>query len=267
MGAEAKHYWILVLDVESFSKRTDPVQRSVRAAMYDVLDEALAHADVEPSDVVAEDRGDGVLMLISSAVPPVKLAGGLIRALNDGLAEKAVMHSAAHALRFRVALHQGLATPDERGWSGDAVNMACRLVDAQPLRDVLKAASEAHLAFITSDEVYQSVIRHGYRTVDPAAYRPLRFGIKGGSELTGWVMVPGLSAPPGLREAATLGDDRSAGDTEPGATPQTSAPGTAAAEQHAPGSRQVTFNIQTAHGDSVAGDKTVTVHPQGPVRP
>ncbi|MGP4002736.1 hypothetical protein [Streptomyces sp. 8N706] len=202
MAAEATLYWIMVLDIESFSTRTDPIQKSLRAAMYEVLREALAQADLPERDIVVADRGDGVLMLVPPTVSPVRLAGALIRAFDDGLGQKAAIFSAAHAMRFRIALHQGLAAPDGQGWSGDAVNAACRLVDAQPLREVLKAAESAHLAFIVSDEVYRGVIRHGHRTIDPAAYLPLTFEAKGGVDFRSWVYVPGYSAPPGLPAAA-----------------------------------------------------------------
>ncbi|MEE1789217.1 hypothetical protein PUR28_00115, partial [Streptomyces sp. BE308] len=48
-----------------------------------------------------------------------------------GQTEYARVFSEEHALRCRLALHQGLVTEDPQGWSGDAVNTACRLVDRQ----------------------------------------------------------------------------------------------------------------------------------------
>lgn len=131
MTGEATHCWVVVLDIENFSSRPDPIQRSLRTGMYEVLREALVRAGLPANDIVTEDRGDGILMIIPATVSPIVLAGPFVRALDDELAQKAVVYSPAHAMRFRVALHQGLAARDGEGWSGDAVNIACRLV-AQP---------------------------------------------------------------------------------------------------------------------------------------
>ncbi|MER5785751.1 hypothetical protein ABT104_29150 [Streptomyces mobaraensis] len=286
MTADATHYWITVLDIEGFSTRTDPVQRSLRAAMYEVTEDAEEQAGLLGRAAATEDRGDGLLTLWPATVPPVLLAGALVRALNDGLAQKAAMYSPAHAMRFRLALHQGLAVRDERGWSGDAVNTACRLVDAQPLRDVLTAAPEAVLAFIVSDEIHHAVIRHGHRSIDPAAYAPLRFTAKNGRPFRAWVHVPGLPVPPGLPDGTSGTGGGAGADAYDGAAPAAaSAPHPAdrpAAAAPAPAretSSTVTLNAGVVHGDQIARDKVVTVHGtgtgsgaaptpgQGPVRP
>ncbi|MFD0259964.1 hypothetical protein ACFXKJ_28130 [Kitasatospora indigofera] len=270
MPMAAVHHWIVVLDIESFSARSDPLQRSLRAAMYDVLHAAVEQAGIPGDALSTEDRGDGVLILFQAQVPPVQLAGALVRALDDCLREKAAVFSEAHAMRFRVALHQGLVSRDARGWSGDAVNTAFRLVDAAPLRDVLSAAGRARLAFIASDEVYRAVIRHDHRTVDPAAYLPVTFEAKHGVEITGWVTVPGYPSPPGLAPGAGApgtGTPRS-GTYAAGAP---GAPSPAGGGPAAPAERQgrpnVVFHIGEVHGDPVAGDKHVHHHSGGPVRP
>jgi hypothetical protein len=253
MGAEFRHCWIMVLDIEGFSKRTDPVQKSLRAAMYGVLQEALARSGLPASEIAREDRGDGVLMIMPASLPPVTLAGTFIRALDDDLAQKAAIFGPDHAMRFRVALHQGLAAPDERGWAGDAVNTACRLVDAEPLREVLTAATGARMVFAVSEEIHHAVIRHGHRAIDPAAYLPMRFATKHGDTITGWATVPGYPAPPGLAGTPPEGPSRAA------------SPSTDSGAAATPGA--VSFTAGVVHGDQVAGDKTVTVHTSGPVRP
>ncbi|MFB7678436.1 hypothetical protein ACFC26_44295 [Kitasatospora purpeofusca] len=246
MALAAVHHWIVVLDIEDFSSRPDPIQGSLRRAMYEVLHEALEQAGVPAEAVTTEDRGDGILILVGAGVPPVLLAGQLLRALDDGLREKAAFFSAAHAMRFRVALHQGVVGRDAEGWSGDAVNRAFRLVDAQPLRVVLAAAERARLVFVVSDEVYQGVIRHDHRTIDPAAYLPVDFEAKHGLALRGWITVPGYPSPPGLdapfEEPVTA--------ARAGAGSDRSVPPAAAAPS-------VVFHAGVVHGDQVAGDKHV----------
>jgi len=200
MGAPTSHF-VVVVDIEGFSRRTDPVQKSLRRAMYEVLKTAVDDAHLAWADFHPQDRGDGVIMLVEGHVSPVSLAGELVRALESNLAEKAAMYNADHQMRFRVALHQGLASPDDEGWSGDAVNTACRLVDAPPLRDTLAEARRAHVALIVSDSFFQSVIRPGHRSIDPSTFVPVTLTIKNLVDYTAWIRVPGYAAPPKLPRA------------------------------------------------------------------
>ncbi|PWS50316.1 hypothetical protein DLE01_19040 [Streptomyces sp. FT05W] len=272
MSGEAAHHWIVVLDIENFSSRPDPIQRSLRAAMYEVLGEALLQAGLPVDGVVTEDRGDGVLMIVPATVSPIVLAGPFVRALDDELRQKAVVHSPAHAMRFRVALHQGIAARDREGWSGDAVNTACRLVDAGPLRKVLAAAASSRMVFVVSDEIYRAVVRHGHRSIDPAAYLPMPFHTKHGELIGSWVTVPGCPAPPGLGGAPSgpAGQDGRTGQDGDAAEPRATRAGTGGQEGTATGRQPAGgagISVGTVHGDVFQGDKTVTVHTTGPVRP
>jgi hypothetical protein len=189
---------IVVVDIESFGPRTNPFQASLRQAMYDVVREACAEARIEWDTTVALDRGDGIILLVPPATSTVTIAGQFMRAMDAVLAEKAAIFSDAHRMRFRVALHHGLCQQDETGWVGEAINTACRLIDAQPLRDALTAAPEARMALVVSDDVYRNVIRHGYRLIDPAAFARVGVNAKELVDETAWISVPGRSYPPGL---------------------------------------------------------------------
>ncbi|MCC3777027.1 hypothetical protein [Streptomyces sp. UNOB3_S3] len=248
MAPVATTYSIVVLDIENFSARTNPIQRSLRSAMYEVVDEAVARTLREHEGIKKEDRGDGILMLVPAAISPVLLAGDFVRALDDELKAKAPIFSEAHAMRFRVALHQGLAAPDPRGFSGDAINFAYRLVDAQPVRDVLKAASKARMAFIVSDEIYRGVVRHDYLAIDAATYQRMSFVIKNGRRATGWVTVPGYPSPPGLPEEPQSDDEQEVGALV--ATDTAAAP---------PAGTTVTVT-GSVEGGVFGGNKNVTVH-------
>jgi hypothetical protein len=231
---------IVVVDIESFGPRTNPFQASLRRAMYDVVREACAETGISWESLVVLDRGDGVILLVPPATSVVTIAGSFVRALDAVLKEKAAMFSDAHRMRFRVALHQGLCQRDDNGWVGEAINTTCRLIDAQPLRDVLKAAPEAHMALIVSDEIYQNVISHEYRLIDAASFAPVVLSIK---ELAGekaWISVPGRPHPPGLVDVAPSG------------------PPTQRRSPPAPAGQSggiANYGDTTVHGDQVAGDK------------
>jgi len=240
MGAPTSHF-VVVVDIESFSGRSDPVQQSLRRAMYEVLKTAVDDAHLAWADFHPQDRGDGVIMLVGGHVSPVSLAGELVRALESGLAEKATVYNADHQMRFRVALHQGLASPDDEGWSGDAVNTACRLVDAQPLRDTLAEARRAHVALIVSDSFFQSVIRPGHRSIDPSTFVPVTLTIKNLVDFKAWIRVPGYAAPPKLPRAERT---------------RTTSPSRPPDESGQAGTSSITIN-GNVKGDAVARDKHV----------
>jgi hypothetical protein len=206
MGPEqAIHRSVMAMDIEGYSTRANPVQHSLRAALYALAEAAAADAGLEWSQFGVQDAGDSILLFVEPTVPPFRLAGPYLRALDDRLAERSGQVSTQYAMRLRVALHGGLVNRDAHGWYGDAVNLTARLLDAQPLREVLKTATRAHLAFIASEHLYTEVISQQYRTIDTAAYQRVRFAAKHTDGLTGWVYVPGYAAPPALAGAPREG--------------------------------------------------------------
>ncbi|QMU74573.1 hypothetical protein GXW83_01000 [Streptacidiphilus sp. PB12-B1b] len=264
MAIDALHRWIMVLDVEGFSTRLDPPQGMLREEMYRVLDESQAEAGLAAGDLDVEDRGDGALLVARPDLPPRLLAGRFVRALHDVLLERSQGTDSGYGLRLRLSMHQGLASPDPRGWSGDAVNMAFRLVDCEPLRTALRSAVGSPLVFAVSDTVFHDVIRHGYRSIDPAGYLPADIEIKHGVRTRAWITVPGLPAPPGLgrttaRAGAAQGESPAPGrDRDPRAV---SEPASASAPRTQGFARSTVFHIGTVEGDAVGGDKYVGLEP------
>ncbi|WP_229074279.1 hypothetical protein [Actinoplanes sp. DH11] len=233
--SEPTFHFIVVVDIEGFGARTIPFQESLTDAMYDVVRTALTDVHIDPAAVVQLDRGDGIIMLVpTTAANSVTLAGRFVSAVDDALREKARFHSADHRMRLRMALHQGNCHRKDDRWVGAAINTAARLVDAAPLRAALTAAPDAAMSFIVSDEIYQGVVRHGYRGMEPQEFAPVDLEVKELRERA-WVQVPGRSYPPGIPAAgAPPGRDaaaeRDAADPDRDATdPDRDAAGTAPA--------------------------------------
>ncbi|GGU19635.1 hypothetical protein GCM10010208_50630 [Actinomadura livida] len=106
----------------------------------------------------------------------MKQASGVPALLAAALAVHNQIHDRAARIRVRLALHAGEICHDEHGVTGTALNLAFRLLAAEPLEQAL-AGSPGVLAMIASPWFYDEVIRHDPASA-PAAYRPVHIIVK-----------------------------------------------------------------------------------------
>ncbi|MQY07566.1 hypothetical protein [Actinomadura macrotermitis] len=220
------HRSILAVDMERSTSplRTNPIKGDLRRLVYEMLGAAMAHAGVGPDrrDPL-EDRGDGVLALIHPAddVPKSRLLSRLVPELGRLLLEYDLAlppeQWPSRGLRLRAVVHAGEVHRDAYGCFGEAVDTACRLLDAPQLKKCLRDAA-GPLALVVSEEIYQGVVKHGYEGIPCGAYRQaVRVQVAGRRRL-GWVHVPGeaveVDEP---RPAATVTPLRRVGAGHPAA--------------------------------------------------
>ncbi|MFE9451259.1 hypothetical protein [Streptomyces sp. NPDC006739] len=191
-------YWIVLLDIEDFSLRPETTQATLHDALYQVVEFALARAGLEAGGYEAQDRGDGMLLLLPAGTGPTRLLRELVRGLDDALVRHRDTYNHEHRMRLRVGLNQGLVIRSGQRWTGTGINDVARLVDAGPVKEVLARAGRAQLVLVVSDELHRQVVLGRYPGIDPAAYLPADFVTKHGETRRGWVTVPGYPAPPGL---------------------------------------------------------------------
>ncbi|MFL6121608.1 hypothetical protein [Actinophytocola sp.] len=197
------HRSILVFDVEGFSEpyRDDRARTAVRAALYGVLREAFQAAGLAWPPEGHEDRGDGVIVLVSPLVPKVLLIDPLLDCLCAALAEHNRNARLAERFRLRCAVHAGEVSNDPYGMSGIDLILACRMLDAAELRTALRNCP-VDVATSFSDAFYEAAVRHGYRDIDPATYHPVLVQVKK-NRIHAWIHLPGTAAPPVLTPAAS----------------------------------------------------------------
>lgn len=201
---------IIALDLEGSTTRTNPVKGELRRVMYELLGYSLESVAITNDHLEQfTDRGDGVLVLVRphDDVPKTILLDRLIPLLTALLVE----YNAQSALRIRLraVVHAGEVHVDGRGWYGEAIDVAIRLLDAQPVKRALRQAA-APLVLVISDEIYSGIVWHGY--VDPSTYFP-RVRVRVGSRPhSGWLHVPAPDPVPvaasrahGTRSASALG--------------------------------------------------------------
>jgi hypothetical protein len=161
---------IVVVDLEGSTRRSNTAKGELRRVMYELLDQAFLAAGIGPGHLEEPaDRGDGVLILIRphDDVPKAALLRRLIPALAGLLGE----HNAAAGrpeleLRMRVAVHAGEVHEDGRGFYGDDLDVAFRLVNAPAVKRALREAASAPLVLVVSEEIFSAVVRHGYVAAD-----------------------------------------------------------------------------------------------------
>jgi tetratricopeptide (TPR) repeat protein len=204
----AVHRTILIVDVESFGNpaRTDLDRVVVRDAVYHTLQRSFSSARINWADCAAEDRGDGVFVLLPPEVPKSWLVTRLPVRLADSLARHNAACPEPERIRLRMVLHAGEVHPDAHGSAGTSINRAFRLIDAPAVKTVLRE-SPGVLALIVSDWFYDEVVRH-HRAAEPSAFRRVRV-VNKETDMIAWVRVLEAREPPARR------GNRSSGSSPP----------------------------------------------------
>lgn len=186
------HRLIFAVDIEGSTERTNPAKGELRRILYELLDRALEEAGIAARHLEPyADRGDSVLILIRphDDVPKTLLLGRLIPLLTALLAE----HNASVArpelqMRLRAVVHAGEVHEDDKGFYGDDLDAALRLLEAPRLKKALKEAVASPLILVVSEEIFHGIVEQGY--LDDAPFRPLIRVRVGRRQRKGWVHVP-----------------------------------------------------------------------------
>jgi hypothetical protein len=184
----AHHRSILAVDVESSTQRPDQIKARLRQAMYTILERALGAGGLtdEHHDPFL-DRGDGILTLIHPVeqAPKSRILDTVVPELSRLLADHNAHHP-THRFRLRVVVHAGEVRYDRRGCFGEALDIAFRLLDAPELKQALRR-TPGPLVLIVSEDIYRSVVRHGYDRIDSRTFVPLVSTQIDGWRQRGWV--------------------------------------------------------------------------------
>ena len=190
---------IVAVDIERSTSRPDPVKAELRNKTYELFDAALHSAGIRKRHRDRYiDRGDGLLALIHPVdqAPKALLLNRVIPALSNLLAD----HNASlphpsrlqRQLRVRVVTHAGDVRYDANGCFGEALDVAFRLLDAAPVKRVLRETANP-LVLVISGDIYSSVVRHSYDGIDQRAFHPLVRIQIAGRRYPGWIHIPGTS--------------------------------------------------------------------------
>lgn len=211
------HRSILAVDMESSTSplRTNPIKEELRGQVYRLLHEALTYTGIGGGHCDPfEDRGDGVLALIHPAddVPKTYLLSRLIpemtRLLVDYNLSLPPTEWPRRGLRLRAVVHAGEIHRDANGYFGEALDVACRLLDAPRLKKCLQTVA-APLVLIVSEDIYWGIVKHEYDGIREDTYKPEVRVQVAGRRRQGFVHVP----------SEALGAETGGSGTETAVTP------------------------------------------------
>jgi hypothetical protein len=161
-GQQMVHRVTFGVDIEGYSKRSDPEQVELQARLCWITQQALKAAGVKPGQCERQDQGDGQLVSLPPVIDMPRVLSALPHAMQAAIHRvNSVPHSAGR-LRLRMSVAQGPVQPAAAGYVGPGVIAASRMLDSQLLRDTLRDNSGADLVVAVSDDLYRQIFRQGY---------------------------------------------------------------------------------------------------------
>ena len=228
--------FVIGVDIETYSSRSIRLQGDLQRDLVDVLEQAAAAAGIGRHRWDRMPVGDGELAVLPPDVDLVAVVGRFVTELDDLLAVRNGDRADHARMRLRVAMHADALQKAELGYSGPALNVLARLIDAAPARDALASTAGAQLVLIVSEAVHRKVVSAGFPGIRPDRFRYVRVRLPGkGFDEPAYVHVPGHDLPP-AGPGPAAGPQ---GSTPPGPAPA-EGPGVA---RHVPG--------DYVHGDKV----------------
>ncbi|MFF2730183.1 hypothetical protein ACFVS9_20080 [Streptomyces sp. NPDC058008] len=171
---------ILLLDIEKYSDRDDVEQAYLRRMLFDLTDRALLAAGIEETLRRRADRGDSVMELIDSNASVTALLRTLLTVVPAELRALNRLASSSARMRLRGVVASGYVAVDrDGGWVGSDLNHACRLLDAEVLREALREGP-GDFALCVSEPVYRGVVRHNHPGVVAEEFHAVTVDSKNG---------------------------------------------------------------------------------------
>ncbi|TMM34377.1 MAG: hypothetical protein E6F99_22220 [Actinobacteria bacterium] len=172
-------YAIVLVDVAGSASTTAQGRARMRRDLYDLMDGALDRRGLDLATFALNDTGDGLRLFVPfHRVRPTDIVDMFVLGFLAGLRQQRQYATEAARIRLRMAIDLGLVGPHLQGWIGDPLVRVARLVDAEPLRDVLRNDPGLDLAVVVSDEMYLSVVRPGDGYVPSEGFQPVVVRVK-----------------------------------------------------------------------------------------
>ena len=99
-------------------------------------------------------------------------------------------------------MHAGEVHYDANGCFGEALDVAFRLLDAARVKRTLREMADP-LILVVSEDIYSSVVRHGYDGIDHDSFHQLVRVQVAGKRYPGWIHLPEDAKPHTVTQLAS----------------------------------------------------------------
>lgn len=153
----------LVTDIEGYSSHTAPEHVDAQQRLLEIMKFACRQAGIlRVRACDRQDRGDGRLFILSPRLDETLAIPKLVLGLRHGLYLANREPGAFGRIRLRTSMARGSIGYGRTGYVGQPPITACRLLDSRQAKDALASGPGSDLVYITTDELFQDVIRQDY---------------------------------------------------------------------------------------------------------
>jgi hypothetical protein len=182
-----EHRSIIVVDIAGSGRWHNQALLRARDVLTTAVHNGLDAAGI--TRAATEHTGDGMILLIPARVSKIDLLDPVIPTIAEHIRGYNAAVAPPLRIQLRVAVHAGEVHRDPHGWVGADLITTCRLVNGQPLYQELRHSAKPDVVVVVSDLIYQAVVRHHYRGIDPADYIPTHIQVKETDTLA-WLHTP-----------------------------------------------------------------------------
>ncbi|GGP81041.1 hypothetical protein [Saccharothrix coeruleofusca] len=184
---------LVCCDLRRYSAADDHLQRALQELLVQSLDRAGRAAGLDRARWVRQPKGDEEWAVLPPDTPEPLVVDRYVRELDAELRSVNRYRVPEAKLRMRLAVHFGVTAQGANGFPGQDAVLVSRLLDSPVAKRALEQAPDADLVVVLSEVVYDSLVRAGRTTLDPAAFRRVAVSVK---DFTGhaWLWLPSGNA-------------------------------------------------------------------------
>jgi hypothetical protein len=191
---------VVAVDVEGFSRMGILDQAAILIRLKEVLDRAAERTGLVRAEWLRQPRGDGELAVLPADSDVSRVVADFTHEVVEEL-----RRGSRPRLRLRISMHHGALTAGVFGPIGDALVVACRLLDAESARETLARYTGEEVVVVVSQRLYEDVVATRFRGLRPDRFRPVTERVKGRT-YCGYVCVGSpKSAAPAPEDAVPVG--------------------------------------------------------------
>ena len=194
------HRGIVAVTVHHETRLSRATRDELRREAYRLLDAALVESGILPrhrDEITCYREGLVAPIRPVDEVPKTLLIGAVAPTLGRLVAERNAVHPTGPVLRLRVVVHSGEVHRTAKGVFGESLEFAFRLLNAPRVKGFCRALTDP-VVLVVSEDIYWSIVRHGYEGIDRMAYVPL-VRIHAGRRRQGYVHLGIGCTPPDAR--------------------------------------------------------------------